>query len=344
MKNLKMTNQENNTDQSQGKRRFQITHETLGKFALLAFAVITFASISGCTDDTIVEPVIVDVPPPAPQGVYTIRGDNSVTVVWLPVEASDFDRYRIYRGFDSSNGSLFSLIGESFTESFVDDPVTNGTRYYYTVTAVDLAGFESLQSAEFGGASPRSDGFNIQLFTNDTDPNFSGFDLSAGNRVSFDDNRADFWIDRDLSGVLYINVDTIGASGAEFGDIQDMGYTADLDEIGSAPIPPTINGWSVLKYYEIVDGHTYIIWTQDDRFAKVRVTSQTATSVMIDYAYQSGVAQDGSGGEPELSPQIGGETDSPKQITVTKIDRSSGAYRTDTSQQPKNLGELGASQ
>ncbi len=350
MKNLKMTNRENNTNQSQRKLRSQSAPEILAQFAMLACASIALISISACTDETIVESVIVDVPPPAPQGVYTIRGDNSVTVVWLPVEASDFDRYRIYRGDDSLDGTVFMLAGESFTETFVDDPATsllppvlNGLRYYYAVTAVDQAGLESFQSGEIGGATPRVEGINLLMTMND-DPSQSGFDLSSGSVVPFDNVLADLWIDRDMSGILYINADTIGASGAEFGDIQDMGYTEDFDVIGAAPIPPTIDGWSALRFYEVLDGHTYIIWTQDDRFAKVRILSQTATTVTFAYAYQNGVAQDGSGGEPELSPQIGGETDSQKQITVTKIDRSSGAYRTDTSQQPKNLGKSGASQ
>lgn len=350
MKDLTMTNRENNTAQGQRKFRSKSASEILAHISMIAFVAIAFVSLSACNDDTIVDPVIVDVAPPAPQGVYTVRGNNSVTIHWLAVEANDFDRYRVYRGDDSLDGTVFDLVGESIIESLVDDPATsllspvlNGIRYYYAVTAVDLAGNESAQSAEYGGATPRVEGISLLSTMNDNAAQ-SGFDLSSASVVPFDNLLADFWIDRDLSGILFINVDTIGLTSADFGDIQDMGYTEDFDVIGAAPIPPTSNGWSALRFYEVLDGHTYIIWTQDDRYAKVRILSQTATTVTFEYAYQNGAARDGSGGEPELAPQVGPESGSQKQITATKIDRSSGAHRTDISQRPKNIGLSGASQ
>ncbi|MFQ5607321.1 MAG: hypothetical protein ACE5GA_05195 [Candidatus Zixiibacteriota bacterium] len=338
------TNRVTTSEKTRTVNQFQEKLSKLGAVSLVGIALFVVLFTGACDDEIVTEFVEIDVAPPAPQGVYTIRGDNMVTVNWLLVEAADFDRYRIYRGNDSLDGSVFNLVGESLVETFTDDPVSNGTRFYYAVTAVDQAGNESAQSAEYGGATPRRDGFNITLQVMDVNPNSSGFDLSAGNVVSFASATADFWIDRDAGGILYINADTLGVPSVGVGDIQDMGYTVDLDEIGAAPIPPTIDGWSALKYYEVVDGHTYVIWTQDDRYAKVRVSSQTLTSVTFDYAYQNGVARDGSGGEPELAPLVGGDTDSQKRTIEMMIDRSTGAHRTDTSQQPKNLGLSGAPQ
>lgn len=339
--NTVMINTEIDSDRSQ----FRSIREIVTLIAVSTVAVIGSLLVGGCGEDTIVEPVIEDVAPPAPQGVYTIRGDNRVTVIWLPVEASDLDHYDIYRGDDSANLTPFTLIGSSQIEEYIDDPVTNGTRYYYVVIAVDAAGNESLQSAAYGGATPRPDGFNIELFTDVANPSFSGFDLSSGDRVAFNDLRADIWIEEDLStGIFYINADAIDTPSAGLGDIQDMGYTQDLDEISFAPIPPTLNGWSLTRSYEVVDGHTYVIWTQDDRFSKVRIDSQFVSSVFISYAYQSGVAQDGSGGEPELAPQIGSETDITRQIIRSRITSSSEALDTEISTQPKSLGLSGASQ
>ncbi len=280
---------------------------------LLALSTMTFTS--GCEDKI----VAFDEAPPAPQGVYTVRGDNAVTVYWLQVEANDFDHYNVYSALDSSNGTVFTLIGSTTTEQFIDPDVVNGTRYYYAITAVDFAGNESLESAEYGGATPREEGVRT-LQTNDVDPGGSGFNFASGLIVAFDSPDADIWIDRDLAtGVLFINADSI--PDPDLGDIQDMGFTENLDEIGRAPM----DGWSALGYSELIEGHTYIVWTEDDRYAKVRVVIAGSAFVRFDYAYQSGTAITGGGGEPELVAPNG------DVIDASEFDRSTGAHRTDYS-------------
>ncbi|HSG99651.1 MAG TPA: hypothetical protein VLB27_06350 [candidate division Zixibacteria bacterium] len=270
---------------------------TDSKISLLSLAAVLSAGMlfaTGCEDETL---VVIDVPPPAPQGVYTIRGDQQVTIYWLPVEADDFDHYRVYWGADSASGSVFNLVGTTVDEMYVDDvDLVNGTRYYYVVTAVDHAGNESAQSREWGGATPRDEGAQILAVSND-DPSNAGFNLATGQSVSFNSPIADFWFDRDIDGNIYINADSI--ANPFLGDLQDMGYTESLDEIGRAPV----DGWSILGYAEVIEGHTYVIWTQDDRYAKVRIRTNgiIGSFVTFDYAYQPGEAWAG-GGEPELAP------------------------------------------
>ena len=253
--------------------------------------VCSLVALVGCEDNNNVVRV-VDEPPPAPQGVTTVRGNNSTTVYWLPVEADDLDYYRVYRGLDSTDGAVFSFIGQTGVEQFTDLSVSNGQRYFYTVTAVDLGGNESRQSLEYGGASPRVDGFNKTLIVNDVQLSSAGFNFATGSVVSGSSPLADIWLDRDNAGVKYINADSI----APVGDIQDMGYTSSLDEIGHAPT----SGWSQLGYCEVIVGHTYVLWTGALRYAKVRVTSMTAQTVTFDYAYQAAESQAGGDGEPEL--------------------------------------------
>ncbi len=285
---------------------------TFTAFAALLIALTGFSFVTSCNDKV----VAFDDPPPAPQGVFTVRGDDTVFVFWLPVQASDFDHYNVYSALDSSNGTVFDLIGTSTDESFVDADVVNGTRYYYAITAVDIAGNESLESAEYGGATPRFQG-TVTLLTNDVDTTGSGFDFATEATVPFNSPLADFWIDRDGSGILYINADSI--ADPNLGDVQDMGFTTSLDEIGRAPQ----DGWSALGYTELIEGHTYIIWTEDDRYAKVRVVIMGPSFARLDYAYQSGTDSFGNG-EPELvSPNSGDNTD------ATASDRSTGAHRTD---------------
>jgi hypothetical protein len=284
---------------------------------LLALSTLSF--IAGCDNDNI---VAFDEAPPAPQGVFTVRGDDTVFVYWLPVEAADFDHYAIYSAFDSTNGTVFTLIGTSATEEFIDVDVVNGTRYFYAVTAVDFAGNESLESAEWGGATPRFQSREVLLISN-VSPSNSGFNFASGSPVAFNSPAADIWIDRDSLGILFINVDSIPDT--LMGDIQDMGFTDNFDEIGRAPL----EGWSALGFAELILGHTYIIWTQDDRYAKVRINEIGSNFVIIDYAYQSGTAIAGDGGEPELVAPNG------DIIDASDFDRSSGAHRTDNSVRPK---------
>ncbi len=290
----------------------------LSFIAVMALTIATFGFTTGCEDKI----VAFDETPVAPQGVYTVRADDTVFVYWLPVEADDFDHYNIYSAFDSSNGTEFTLIGTSTDESFIDTDVVNGTRYFYAVTAVDFAGNESLESAEYGGATPRFAGRVVLLISNIDSAN-SGFNFASGSPVAFNSPVADIWIDRDGSGVLYINADSI--ANPELGDVQDMGFTSSFDEIGSAPL----DGWSALGFSELIVGHTYVIWTQDDRYAKVRISETNTTFVIIDYAYQSGTAIAGGGGEPELVAPNG------DIIDASEYDRSTGDHRTDFSVRAK---------
>jgi hypothetical protein len=67
-----------------------------------------------------------------------------------------------------------------------------------------------------------------------------------------------------------------------------MGRTNNIYDISYAPT----TGWVPLqtgdniKYVEATVGHTYIIWTVDNHFAKIRIKSITNGRMMFDWAYQ----------------------------------------------------------
>ncbi|NIP43739.1 MAG: hypothetical protein GWO41_14840, partial [candidate division Zixibacteria bacterium] len=65
---------------------------------------------------------------------------------------------------------------------------------------------------------------------------------------------------------------------------QDYGYTGSIDDVGWAPD----DGWSEIGYEDLILGHTYIIWTWDNHYAKLRVTSLDVGNrrVRFDWAYQ----------------------------------------------------------
>lgn len=77
-------------------------------------------------------------------------------------------------------------------------------------------------------------------------------------------------------------------------DIQDFGYTDSLDEVSWSPA----EGWSNVGWVEVIRGHTYIIWTWNDHYAKLRVEGIVGdTKIYFDWAYQ--VAP----GNQELTPR-----------------------------------------
>ncbi|HEX2896619.1 MAG TPA: hypothetical protein VHP63_01030, partial [candidate division Zixibacteria bacterium] len=81
------------------------------------------------------------------------------------------------------------------------------------------------------------------------------------------------------AGAFYINVaDTLT-------DLQDVGYTNSFDAVGYAPT----DGWSENGWAEIILGHTYIVWTRDLNYAKMRVESIASGSGLVSFrwAYQT---------------------------------------------------------
>ena len=82
-------------------------------------------------------------------------------------------------------------------------------------------------------------------------------------------------------GTYYLNV-------WEEADIQDMGATDDILDITVAPVDgyiPLVDGENV-KYTIAQIGHTYIVWTVDNHYAKLRIASITPERMVFDWAYQ----------------------------------------------------------
>jgi hypothetical protein len=243
-------------------------------------------ALTGCEDDNdVVRYIEVDEAPPAPQGVYSITGDEAVYIYWLPVRDDDLDYYGIYWN-DEPTGE-FELIGTSSDESYIDYDVENGVTYYYAVTAVDVNGNESELSYENVYDTPRPERFDQSLYDFLVYPDDAGFDFSSGSVVTHNSLAADIYIDYDIGlQAFFINArdkDT---------DLQDMGYTQDFDEIGYAPA----EGWSFVGWVEVIVGHTYVIWTRDDHFAKMRVTAadyENNDNIVFDWAYQTASADPG---------------------------------------------------
>jgi len=256
---------------------------------LTLLVIILAAFLIGCDDcnDYI---LVEDTTPATPQNVRSVTGDRVVWVYWNGIYEHDVQLYIVYRSPQATTGyvevgrvaavanqNLDLLIYE-----FADGAVANGSTYWYAVTSVDHAGQESDLSAENVFDTPRPEGIT-SLYPTDLNPTLAGFYLAGGFRLSSSSPNADIWMDRDLDDIYYLNV------GNEATDIQDLGYTSNFDEISYAPEL----GWSDLGYIEIILGHTYVIWTDDYHFAKMRAVSFDAEgTITFQWAWQSDQSND----------------------------------------------------
>ncbi|MBI5464347.1 MAG: hypothetical protein HY966_05270 [Ignavibacteriales bacterium] len=212
-------------------------------------------------------------PPVRPQGVQALALDKSVEVSWLSNSDADLAGYNVWSS-DRYDGK-YVLLGSTNATRFVDSRIANGETKYYAVSSYDFDKNESGLSTEVAVATARPEGFGVPLVNFRTAPNLAGYDFSTYSIGKYNDNYTDVFFEND-NGRLYLDVwnDT---------DIQDMGYTSNFDEITQAPTA----GWSPLKSAEAIVGHTYVVWTHDDHYAKMRVKEIDTVHVVFDWSYQT---------------------------------------------------------
>jgi len=89
-----------------------------------------------------------DALPATPTGLTATAGNTQITLKWSKNSESDFAKYIIYGGTSASpTAKVDSATSVSDTTKTISD-LTNGTTYYYRITAVDSAGNESGYSDE----------------------------------------------------------------------------------------------------------------------------------------------------------------------------------------------------
>jgi carboxypeptidase T len=76
-------------------------------------------------------------PPGAPGALSATPGDAQISLAWTAASGATF--YRIHRG-DASGGPYTAIRSNWTTTTFTDTGLTNGTTYYYVVTATNAQG------------------------------------------------------------------------------------------------------------------------------------------------------------------------------------------------------------
>lgn len=241
------------------------------KLSIYLTALISIFLLESCSRHGLFE---IDTQPPAPPtGVYVVNGDNRADISWNNSKSRDVAGYNVYYAY--SYDGKYTLLGSTTDNYYVDYGVQNGVTYYYAVTAYDYNGNESDLSYDNASATPRPEGFNEVIFDYRNYPNLSGFSFTTYTVVPYDDKSADLFFEN-YNGTYYVDVwdDT---------DIQDMGPTNDIYDIPYAPS----SGWSTTKDAVAIPGHTYVIWTWDNYYAKIRIKTITNEKMIFDWAFQT---------------------------------------------------------
>ncbi|MFO8007047.1 MAG: sugar-binding protein, partial [Candidatus Brocadiia bacterium] len=120
----------------------------------VATAVDTSFNESGYSNEATATTEGDTTPPAAPTGLAAAASDGQVDLNWDENAEGDLDRYEVYRSITSGSGysPIASVYGSS---NYLDASVTNGTTYYYVVTAVDTSDNESGYSNE-ASATPQA--------------------------------------------------------------------------------------------------------------------------------------------------------------------------------------------
>jgi hypothetical protein len=270
------------------------------RIPLLIMILAMMLVAAGCDDDS---DDIVNPYPEPPQGVYSVTADGAVELYWTGPYRNDIVEFVVYRSFEQTTG--YEEIGRRTAEpnpdldliyyepGFVDNSAQNGVTYWYAISSVDRLGRESLLSAENVFDTPRKDG-TVKLYDADSQPAWGGFVLKDNEIVPWNNAAADVYVWLD-GGIFWLMAGRAGT------DMQDMGYTYSFADIGYAPD----NGWVQVRQLELIEGHTYVIWTEDLNYAKMRVTNIGTTSVDFEWAYQTD--QDNrelSPGDPDVDEPV----------------------------------------
>jgi parallel beta-helix repeat protein len=85
--------------------------------------------------------------PLMPTGLVATPGNAQVVLTWTANSESDLASYKVYGGNSASPTTLLSTVSTG-TETYTHTSLTNGTTYYYRISAVNNAGNESDKTSD----------------------------------------------------------------------------------------------------------------------------------------------------------------------------------------------------
>lgn len=277
----------------------------------LCFAALL--SLQACNSNTVADPqpIVDNTAPGAPTGLYAYSLNQSAELYWNPNTEFDLAGYYVYRS--SSYDGQYTRIGQTNVNTansniFLHTGIPNGATVFYAVAAFDAAGNEGDLSIAEATATPRPEGFNVQIFDIGSGSLQNAFDFQTATRADYlsPTAGADVYLVRKIFGaatIPFLKVYRFDMNGNPDTDIQDMGYTNTFDDIFQAP---NNTGWSEIGEAEAIVGHTYVFLLNDNCYAKLRIRSIAANNITFDWAYQTQTGNTAlrSGARPKM-PESG---------------------------------------
>jgi hypothetical protein len=268
------------------------------------FALTAAAALAACGSDS----TGPGTAPPAPTSLSSVSLDGSIALMWpdnaYESDPSNFAYYVVYStsyDLDANQcGSDWNIEGTTVAPEFISGALTNGTPRCFEVSAVGATGGES-QASPARNDTPRPDARNVVVYARQVQNAGSAFrfwqDLDAdgvvdrselGLVLNGDNAAADFSVERDGSGALFLTPARTGVTVALYGSVP----VEDLTSIDIAPLEgydaaglEAVPGWG---YVFEMPGNPYV------QYGAVRITHVGQNFLILDWAYQT------DHGNPEL--------------------------------------------
>jgi len=270
-----------------------------------SWIVAVLAAAAACSSDNVGPGRTLE----SPSSLSSTTLDGAVALVWSDNPfRSDPDLFQSYAVYSTSYdldadrcGQTFRLEGTTVAPEFIAGALTNGVPRCFYVTAVSIDGVESAASP-LRNDTPRPDARNIVLFARQAQDAESGFRFwqdANGNGIAEDAElglvtagsslAADFTVERDVSGRLFLTPKRAGVTVALYGDapVEDLTSIDIAPETGFDPEGlEALPGWAYV--FRIDDGGAFF------SYGAVRVSHVGQGLLILDWAYQT------DPGNPEL--------------------------------------------
>lgn len=212
---------------------------------------------------------LVDTPPAAPTGLQAVADLGEVALSWAANTDSDLAGYWVYRSEDGQSGTYSRINGALLsTPGYLDGNVSNGTEYWYYVTAEDVGGHESMPSASVSAIptdAPPAPPTGLQATPGDGRVSLDWDDNTESDLLHYEVRRAT------TSGGSYTvtfiatnseYVDTTAANGTEYFYVVRAVDTAlktsgDSEEVSATPQAPQFLHVAAITMDLVLDKKTY---------------------------------------------------------------------------------------
>lgn len=110
---------------------------------MLYILILAAVALPSCLEDIEEAPLVIeDAGLRAPVTIRTVTGDSQIALSWTSIEEAA--AYRLYRS--ATFGEAWARIAETVDTFYVDEAVSNGMQYLYSVSSVGSSGVESARS------------------------------------------------------------------------------------------------------------------------------------------------------------------------------------------------------